>query len=310
MAHKIPVGGTIAHAYGFGFGNILNNLGAMWIPAAIMYAIMFVFSTSYANTLTSMSTNPQAALAGLQYLFLGMIVFGVLIVAQIAGIMKEALGLRTGNAWLQFPFGAATWRLIGAYLLYFIVLIVLYIGVFVVSLLFTGIAAGVAGVGAGAGGSARGAIAGLGIAAIVFGLFVFCAFIYIATRLSFLLAPVAVAEHRISLFRAWELTKGNFWRIFVVFLAIVMPLFVLEVAAIGAVYGSSLIPPMHPGVTPEELNAFSQHQRQVMANSQNWWFVTYPLGLLVSVIFYGIFAGAMAFAYRAVTASDHSAEVF
>jgi hypothetical protein len=306
MAHKIPVGGTITHAYGFAFSNILNNLGAMWIPAAIMYAIMFVFRGSYANTVLSMSTNPQAALAGLQFLFIGMIVFGILIAAQIAGITKEALGLRTGNAWLQFPFGAATWRLIGAYLLYFIVLIVLYIGVFVVSLLFAGIAAGVAGTS----GGNRGMLAGAGIAAVIFVLFVCCAFIYIATRLSFLLAPVVIAEHKISLFRSWELTKGNFWRIFVVFLAIIIPLFVLEFAVLGAIYGSSLIPPIHPGVTPEELNAFSQHQRQMMANSQNWWFITYPLGLLVSVIFYGIFTGASAFAYRAVTASDSSAEVF
>ncbi len=156
MAHKVPVGGTITHAYRFAFGNILNNLGAMWIPAAIMYAIMFVFRGSYTNTILSMSANPQAALAGLQYVLVAMIVFGILIAAQIAGITKEALGLRTGNAWLQFPFGAATWRLLGAYLLYLIVMIVLYIGVFVVSLLFAGIAAGVAG--AGAGMARRGAI--------------------------------------------------------------------------------------------------------------------------------------------------------
>ena len=63
MAHKVPVGGTIAHAYGFAFGNIVNNLGAMWIPAAIMYAIAFVFRTTYTNTILSMSSNPQAAIA-------------------------------------------------------------------------------------------------------------------------------------------------------------------------------------------------------------------------------------------------------
>ncbi len=64
------------------------------------------------------------------------------------------------------------------------------------------------------------------------------------------------------------------------------------------------------GVTPEELSAFSQHQRQMMVNFQNWWFITYPLGSLATVIFYGLFAGASAFAYRALTASDHSAEAF
>jgi len=76
------------------------------------------------------------------------------------------------------------------------------------------------------------------------------------------------------------------------------------------VYGSSLIPPIHAGITPEELNAFSQHQRQVLANSQQWWFIMYPLGLLVGLIFYGLFSGAAAHAYRAVAASDNAAEVF
>jgi len=308
MAHKIPVGGTIAHAYGFAFGNIVNNLGAMWIPAAIMYAIMFVFRTSYTNAVMSMSTNPQAVIAGLQYLFVAMIVFGILIVAQIAGITKEALGLRTGNAWLQFPFGAATWRLIGSYLLYFVVMLVVYLGILVVSALFAGIFAGVTG--AGTGGSARGALAGLGIAAIVVGLFAFCAIVYIAVRLSFFLAPVAVAEHRVSLIRSWELGKGNFWRVFVVVLSIVIPLIVLEGAVFFTMYGSNLIPPIHPGVTPDELAAFNQHQRQMVENSQHWWFITYPLGLLVGLIFYGLFAGAAAHAYQALTASDSSAEVF
>jgi hypothetical protein len=153
-------------------------------------------------------------------------------------------------------------------------------------------------------------LAGAGIGAAIFVLFVSCAFVYIATRLSFLLGPVVVAEHKISLFRAWELTKGNFWRIFVVLLAILIPLIALEIVVLWAVYGSSLIPPMHPGVTPEELKAFSEHQRQMMTNQQSWWFITYPMGLLVSVIFYGIFTGASAFAYRAAAASDNSAEVF
>ena len=119
-----------------------------------------------------------------------------------------------------------------------------------------------------------------------------------------------MAEHRVSLIRSWELGKGNFWRIFVVILSILIPLVALEVAVFLAVYGSGFIPPIHPGVTQDELNAFNLHQRQVLANSQHWWFITYPLGLLVGLIFYGLFSGATAHAYRAVTVSDNAAEVF
>jgi hypothetical protein len=300
MAHKVPVGGTITHAYRFAFGNILNNLGAMWIPAVILYATNFVLSAFYRNVILS-AGNPQVALAGL-YLFIIMIVFGILSAAQIGGITKEALGLRTGNAWLQFPFGAVTWRLVGAYLLYFVVLIVLYIGVFVVSLLFAGIAAGAA-----ATGSTNWLLPGAGIVAVILKILMLCALLYVATRLSFLLGPVVVAEHKISLIRAWELSKGNFWQIFAVMLAIIVPLLVLEAAGLWALFGSSLIPPSDPGVTPEELSAFHQHQFQMLVNLQRWLSLAYPL---VGVIFYGLFAGANAFAYRTLTASDRSAEAF
>jgi len=298
MAHKIPVGGTIAHAYGFAFGNIINNLGAMWIPVVILYATNFVLGFFYGKAILS-AGNSLAVFAGL-YLFVIMVLFGILSAAQIAGITKEALGLRTGSAWLQSPFGAATWRLIGAYVLYFIVLIVLCIGAFVISLLFAGIAAGAA-----ATGSTNWLLSGAGILMVIFRLLVFCAFVYIATRLSFLLAPVVVAEHKISLIRAWELTKGNFWEIFVVLLSILGPLIALEGALFLAVFGSSLLPPS--GATTEELNAFNQHQFQILVNLQRWLLFTYAL---VGVIFYSLFAGASAFAYRALTASDRSSEVF
>ena len=121
---------------------------------------------------------------------------------------------------------------------------------------------------------------------------------------------MVVAEHKVSLIRPLELGNVNFWRMFAVILSILIPFMVVEGAVFWTVYGSSLIPPIHSGVTQEELNAFSVHQRQMLANSQQWWFITYPLGLLIGLIFYGLFSGASAFAYRALTASDNSAEVF
>ena len=47
MTNKIPVGRTIAHSYGFAFGNIVNNLGAIWMPVAILYALYFLFAKRY-----------------------------------------------------------------------------------------------------------------------------------------------------------------------------------------------------------------------------------------------------------------------
>ena len=186
LVNKIPVGATIARAYGFSFGNIVNNLGAIWIPVAILYALAYLFHVQYMSaTLRLMTHDPQSILIGMRFMFVAIIVSFVLLTAQVAALTKEALGLRTGSAFLQFPFGAAAWRLMGAYLLYFLVMIVIYIGCILV--VGGGIVAAI-GLQVGTVGKM---ITGLVVLAYV--IVVLCGFFYIAIRLSFLMAPVAVA---------------------------------------------------------------------------------------------------------------------
>ena len=297
MTNKIPVGATIARAYGFAFGNIVNNFGAIWIPAAILYALTYLFHAQYMSaTLNLMTRDPQLMLVGMRFLFVACIVGFVLLTAQVAALTKEALGLRTGNPFLQFPFGAATWRLIGAYLLYFLVMIVIYIGS-----ILAGIVGGVivAALGAQIGGAGK-LIIGLVLLAYV--IVVLCGFFYIAIRLSFLLAPVTIAEQRVSLIRAWQLGQGNFWRMLAVFLSFFVPLLILEIAFLYFMYGSAFFPPLH--ATPDQMAAFVQHQqevsRQVMMTSEKFWYVVYPVGLVFGLIVYALISGASAFAYRAL----------
>jgi hypothetical protein len=301
MAGKIPVGGTISRAYGFAFGNIVNNLGMIWIPAAILYALVFFFQGRYLQASLDLgSRNPQAILAALPFFFAAMIVVVLILTAQIAALTKEALGLRTGSAFLQFPFGAAMWRLLGSWLLYGLVMIVVYFACLLVN--FALIAAIGALARSGSGGATAVAI---GVAAVVLTIATFCALIYIAVRLSFLIAPVVVAEDRVSLIRVWELTKGNFWRIFLINLVLLLPFVVLEAIYIYYLYGSNFLPPMGAHVTPDQIAAWSQHQQEMsrlaVQRSTRYWFITYPVGLLVSLIFYGLLSGASAHAYRAVT---------
>ena len=54
------------------------------------------------------------------------------------------------------------------------------------------------------------------------------ALIYVQARLVYLLVPVTVVEKRFGLWRSWELSKGNFWRIVVVAVGTVAPLVILE----------------------------------------------------------------------------------
>lgn len=309
MANKIPVGGTLARAYGFAFGNIVNNLGAIWIVVAISWVLSYFFQQRYMNAMLSMQArDPQAVLRALPLFWESFAVFFLLMTAQIAAMTKEALGLRTGSAFLQFPFGGAMWRLVGAYLLYFLVMIVIYIAFVIGSLIFAGIfGALLEGVRVGARPGWVGLLVALPLCVVI------GAIIYIAVRMSFLLTPVAVAE-RVSLTRAWQLTKGNFMRSFTIILAIAVPFIVLELVFLIYVVKMPLIPPLHPGMTPQEMQAFAEQQqamnREMMLTMQHYWYIAYPLGVLVTLIFYGLIVGASAHAYRAVTHEDHAPEQF
>ncbi|HWA92422.1 MAG TPA: hypothetical protein VG889_20460 [Rhizomicrobium sp.] len=299
MASKIPVGRTIARSYGFAFGNLVNNLGAIWIPVAILYALTYFFQKQYMAALLNVGTrDPGSIAAAMPFLLCATVVFVLLFVPQVAALAKEALGLRKGNAFLQFPFGADAWRLIGAYLLFYVVLIVIYILLIVASLVL-GIVAGSVG--------DHVPTAAAGLIGIAIALFVVGAILYITVRMSFLLPPVVVAEQRVSLIRGWELTKGNFWRIFLIVVVLILPFAIAEGIYVHYVYGDAFLPPLH--ATPEQLDAFMRHQqeinRAVMARTQQYWFLYYPVALLVSLVMLGLFSGAAAFSYRVLSGTEN-----
>jgi hypothetical protein len=300
MTNKIPVGATIARAYGFAFGNILNNLGMIWVPVAILWALAYFFQTQYLNAIVGMTSGDiVSAMASMRYAFAASIIGFILAAAQIAMLTKEALGLRTGNPFLQFPFGSSTWRLLGAYFLYAIVIVAIYIGC-LFGAIFGGIA--FAAIVGHSGDKTTMAVTGFAVVALVIA--IFCGIIYAAVRLSFFLAPVVVVEKRVSLIRSWELTAGNFWRIFVIGFAIFLPIIVLELILLYATVGSSLFPPVHAHMTSQDIAAFTAHQRELsqhmMFAQQHYWFIYYPAGLIGGLILYGLSSAAPAFAYRAL----------
>ena len=306
MANKIPVGRSIGGAYSFAFGNILNNIGEIWIPLAILCVVMFFFQKPYLDAVTGMAAqDPQAAMRILPLFFGIFVAMTVLLTAIHAGLTKEALGLRRGSAFLQFPFGAGTWRLLGANLLLMVVMWVIYFAAVIIGLVGGILLAVIFG-----GQNGNPAVVGLivGVCALIF----VGALIYILARFSFLLAPVTIAENRISLIRAWQLTRGSFWRIFVILLVLLIPVVILEMIVFVLFIGRDLFAGFHPGMTPQEIVQQQQQQmvvvRQVMERMSGYWFVTYPLSFLVTAVIYGMFAGASAAAYKAVVPSDGTPE--
>jgi hypothetical protein len=323
MSKKIPVGAVIARTYGFAFENFINNLGATWIPQAIVLAADFLLLPRYFNAIghfVPVAANAQntaaaqaATMQNLQTLAALGPLFGLLylvailcICAMFVGVTKEALGVRTGSSFLQNPFGAATWRFLGAILLFILLMIALYIAFAV-----AGVTIGMAAVAASSAGAkaALGLVAGLG--AIVVGL----GFIYVSVRMGFLIAPAVVAEQRVTLATGWRLARGNFWRIVVVWLAIVLPLLLLEIGAFAALMGGHQMPPLRAGASPQEIQAWSQQFTSQLFGSmetvfRRWWFVTFPILVVLNTFLYGLFAGSSAFSYRALAGEKDPTEPF
>lgn len=323
MANKIPVGTTIARTYGFAFGNFFTNLGAVWIPFALIMVSSYFLTPHYVTAFAHFPELPQPrpgaapVMAAVQtvlqsdlkimgavapYLITAFAISFVSVAAMFAALTREALGIRQGSLLLSFPFGAACWRLIGAYLLVVLVFIGLYLGM-ALTLVIMGVLVTIVG------GMMGRVAAGLG--AIVFGLgalVAVAAFILASVRLSFLVAPVVVAENRISLGRSWELTRGNFWRIVAIVLSVLIPLFVFELVLIVFLFDQQILPPIHSGMTPHELETWSQGLRGLSARmierEHQFWYIYYPAFLVVGVVLYGLLAGLPAFAYRALVSGQ------
>ena len=275
---KIPVGKTIAYAYGFTFGNFFTVLGLSWAPLAIMAVVALFALPAYFNGMVAIVTTGDAsaffAAAGLMFvLFVAVFVGFIMIYVAIA---RQALGLRTGPAFFYFSLDAAFWRLLLAYLVTIVIAFGLALGVAIV----------------------------IGIAAVVFApllvlvpLITLLGIVYVLVRLTFLQPPIAVAEEHGVIRRAWELGKGNFWRMFAVLLAIMIPLAIVQAVVQISLLSSLSIQPPAEDAGPAEVAAF---MTQMMAELS----ILLPFLVPIAIVFYAammaMIVSASAFAYRSL----------
>jgi len=125
--------------------------------------------------------------------------------------------------------------------------------------------------------------------------------LYVALRLVFLLAAVTVAEEKIDLIRAWQLSQGNFWRIFLVSLATILPILLVSEGASIAILGPANMIPSLQAATDATLQV-RQLATQMHALLQNLPLIL-GLGFLLAPFTYGLLFSAPAFAYRAIVAA-------
>lgn len=236
---KIPVGRTIGDAFDFALGRYLPILGVIWLPLLLLMAAQYFVLVPYFARLFEFipfaiqhakeHPVPPPELQAMRPLM-----WSVDVLAYVAsiwmqvGIAKTALGLRTGPRFIYVPVDFAELRVIGGYLVFLAILYGACLAIAIVGGIVAIVLYALVSGGAFAFSVADGMKPWLGggllagVAAIV------AAVIYVQVRFTYLLVPATVAEKRFGLWRSWELSKGNFWRIFTVGVGTLSPLLAFE----------------------------------------------------------------------------------
>jgi hypothetical protein len=289
-AMKIPVGKTLEAAFNFGFKNFFSILGIVWFPFLVGIALIVGAIVLSLAGLQGVNLDPKMNPAGFVHAMIHL--SGAFVVAWVVflvagamiqvGLLRKALGLHPGPVFIYFSLGPDVWRMLGAMLLLFVIMMGIVIG-----LTLAGLAAyGIAHVAMGEPGSYW--IAGLA------GVVLFCAYIYSVVRISYFVPVVVVAERHIGIGRAWALARGNFWRIVAVVLVISLAVNIVA-SMLTSIVAPSFMMTFNSQSDPTE---FLHHYMTYLSSYGPLLGIVY---LLQTVLLYGLLAGASANAYRALT---------
>ncbi|HEV2651098.1 MAG TPA: hypothetical protein VGU69_07570 [Rhizomicrobium sp.] len=286
---KLPVGRIIRLAYAFTFGQIGTIIGLVWIPAVITAVMSFfaqggVFTAILAGGQTGVAANggPQVAFYLLSQL-VSMLLFAVMAVA----VAKQVFGMREGSPLVHFALGGQELRVFGG----IAGLIVLTVMLLMAALAITGSVETVL----------ERLIAPVAAALATGALIIagFLAVLYFAIRLSFFFIPAAVIEGEFGISKSWQLSKGHFWQILVIGIAVLLPLLftisVIETLIMGKPY-LDLTAKM-----TNDLANVAKYQPDLMRIQQARLPFTVGLHLIITPIVVGLLVSPAAFAYRALT---------
>jgi hypothetical protein len=292
---KIPVEKTISDTYGFLFKNILSIIGIVWFPyivfggiagALLWYALGNVSFTALNLEPGHFNIAPLIVLIRLAPAIVFCFILAVLIAT--VGLTRKALGLMEGPTFIFFTLGAPVWRLLGA-----VILLELLAGG--VGGLFVLIALAWARLGMPHVSQPVGAVVSIiGITLMV------CWLIYMVVRLWFFVPAVVVAEEKIGLGRSWQLGGGNFWRMVLVILMVILPPAIV-LGLVQNVVTTILVGPMPLFVGPHS-------DPKVFFETLRTFFIrigpaVVVMQLIIAIVTRALYAGAVANAYRGVTAA-------
>jgi hypothetical protein len=291
---KIPLEGTLVGAYRFLFTRIISIVGTVWLPFVVMAAIiggLLYVSVPHAwlQGQCPQIHTPQQAIAMLMPLlriYPGLLLTGLIIASMVmVGLMRHSLGLKKGTTFVYFSLGGPVWRMLGAFVLVYIILMVLLavlVGIVLV-FWFTAVPMMPKGYGLAAG--------------IVLSVIAFCVYVYSSVRLTFFIPAVVVAEGTLGVGRSWQLGGGNFWRIFVIYLLIFIPVgFIASIALQLTVFPAlfSVIAKLPHGGGPAHIGEVMRAMMPVLP-------AIVIVSLLERLAILSLLAGAIGTAYNAVT---------
>jgi hypothetical protein len=299
---KIPVGATIVYAYRFAFGQAPTLLRAIWLPLLAQLVVAFFLIKRSALLFAAMDAQDPSVITLIGPVLLLVPLIILLFFVQLTAAMETALG-NPPRSWFTFHLDKPMWRLLGGFLITALIIIVMMTGYLIVLyvLAFLAEAALKASVSTGAG---RGIFILIAAGAVLVG---YGGVIFVAVRFLFLMAPVSVSHHQIGLEQAWRLSAGNFWRILLIALAIVIPVMI-----VNYVYTFSLMgfPPSPTGASKQAREAAEAAWRVAEMNAMaDHWYLTLPLSGALLLFQFGAGCAAQVFAYRALTESEASAPV-
>lgn len=287
---KIPVRDTIAYGYSFTFGHLGTIIGLIWLPMVIVAVAGYFVMSGFYNSVPDAVSAGNPVVVGQSYLvvmvwwFASLLLYSMMYVA----VMRQALGLREGPAVVHFHLGIAEWRVFGVILGLFAIALVFLMGDGALLALFKGLGAKVP------------AVMALGALVYLAGLL---AIVYAMVRLSFLAIPATVAEDTIALGRGWELSRGNFWRIFAVGVATLLPLLLVMGVAEVAIMGRDFFIPKVLGPQVDAAQRMQAMAAQMRAASGQLPLLS-GLAFLLAPFLTGLTMAPAAFAYRALTAPE------
>jgi hypothetical protein len=293
---KIPVGATIAHGYHFGFFNFPAVLRAIWVPLAVQLALFFVLMGGLAQFMTAAQARDPAGSSILGELVLLYPLILIPFFAQVVSVMELTLGQRTEIPLFYFPLGRKFWRLLGGCIVAFLAIVALMV---VASIIIFVLALAMDPRGS------SGPRPWMAVGLAIFFLLLYGGMIFVSIRLYFLLAPVNVAEQQLGVRRAWLLSRGNFWRAFLIVVAILLPMIIVEYTVIFAAIGLPPIP--HGGDAQAYLVARTAWYGAMFSAFGTYWYVSLPMFGVIMVLYMGVTGAAQTFAYRALTEDEASA---